>query len=70
MDSDERPQLYISCEQAARLAAIACDTLSGMQIESTCDADSDVTGCYVPIESPTDMRFFRITHEGYYTDET
>jgi hypothetical protein len=66
----ERPQIYMTKEQAQRLAAITLDALVGAQIESTTDDESAVTGCYVPIDNSNSLSFFRIEADGSWEDQT
>jgi hypothetical protein len=66
----ERPQIYVTKEQAARLAAITMDALVGAQIESTTNDESTVTGCYVPIDNPNGLRYFEIFSDGSWVDQT
>lgn len=66
----DRPQIYVTKEQAQRLAAITMDALVGAQIESTTHDDSVVTGCYVPIDHPSELSFFVINPDGSWEDQT
>jgi hypothetical protein len=62
------PEIYITNEQAQRLAAIACDTLAGMQIGSTVDQYSTV---YVhTVDYDMREKHYTIEPDGTYKDVT
>jgi len=67
---EERPQIYLTNEQIQRLAALSLDSLCGIQMESTTSADTDVTGTFVNIDEPGNLRFFVIKADGSWEDQT
>lgn len=68
---NERHEVYATSAQIQRLAALSLDALYGIQFATTVADNTDVTGCFVPVDNPNGaMVFFAIDPDGSYRTET
>lgn len=65
---DDIREIYLTSEQAHRLAGIACDALVGLQIGSTLNSDTDLYGSYVGFDEA--VHSFHIEADGTLYDHT
>lgn len=62
----DAPSVYLTKEQAQRLAAIAIDALVGVQITTDADQDSIVLVDMVPIDDYRSSEHYTIHSDGSY----
>jgi len=67
----DKLEIYATCEQLQRLAALSLDALVGIQFATSVRDNDSVTGCFVPIDNPSGaMKFFEIQPDGTYRIES
>lgn len=70
-EADQVPTVYLTTQQLQRLAALALDAQSGIQLHTDANAESYVYGEYVPADTRgSDLEFFTIDPDGEYHSTT
>lgn len=60
------PTIYLTKEQLQRLAAIALDSLVGLQLHTDASDRSYVTGEVISIDDPNSMGFYTVFTDGSF----